>query len=157
MITKRSRRKPVEQGDPEATVAPEADATAATATIPPASEAPIDGAQLDAAILRALRQRPNRTVELDPLAAELGVDPDRLQLAVESLGRRRMVVVPFIEPGAAGGAELTAVGLRWLIEREGGTPADQPDALRPAKQHVRPQDEAARLPRSEVYGVSRGS
>ena len=157
MITKRSRRKPVEQGDPETTVAPDADATAATATIPSASEAPIDGAQLDAAILRALRQRPNRTVELGPLAEELAVEPARLQLAVESLGRRRMVVVPFIEPGAAGGATLTAVGLRWLIEREGGTPADQPAALRPAKQHVRPQDEAARLPRSEVYGVSRGS
>ena len=157
MITKRSRRKPLEQGDPATTVSPEADATAATATIPPASEAPIDGAQLDAAILRALRQRPNRTVELAPLAEELAVHPYRLQLAVESLGRRRMVVVPFIEPGAAGGATLTAVGLRWLIDREGGTPADQPDALRPAKQHVRPQDEAARLPRSEVYGVSRGS
>lgn len=157
MITKRSRRRPVEQGDPETTVALEADATAATATVPPASEAPIDGAQLDAAILRALRQRPNRTVELGPLAEELGVDPYRLQLAVESLGRRRMVVVPFIEPGAAGGATLTAVGLRWLIDREGGTPADQPVALRPARQHVRPQDEAVRLPRSEVYGVSRGS
>lgn len=157
MITKRSRRKPVEQGDPDATVAPEADATAATATVPAATEAPIDGAQLDAAILRALRQRPNRTVELGPLADELAVDPYRLQLAVESLGQRRMVVVPFIEPGAAGGATLTAVGLRWLLDREGGTPADQPAALRPAKQHVRPQDEAVRLPRSEVYGVSRGS
>jgi hypothetical protein len=157
MITKRSRRKPVEQGDPDTTVALEADATAATATIPSATEAPIDGAQLDAAILRALRLRPNRTVELGPLAEELGSDPYRLQLAVESLGRRRMVVVPFIEPGVAGGAELTAVGLRWLIDREGGTPADQPATLRPAKQHVRPQDEAARLPRSEVYGVSRGS
>ena len=157
MITKQSRRKPVEQGDPDTTVALEADATAATATIPSANEAPIDGAQLDAAILRALRQRPNRTVELDPLAEELGTDPYRLQLAVESLGRRRMVVVPFIEPGVAGGATLTAVGLRWLIDREGGSPADQPVALRPATDHVRPQDEAARLPRSEVYGVSRGS
>ncbi len=157
MITKRTRRKPVEQGDPETTVAPEADATAAIATVPAATEAPIDGDQLDAAILRALRLRPNRTVELGPLATELGVDPYRLQLAVESLGRRRMVVVPFIEPGSAGGATLTAVGLRWLIDREGGTPADQPAALRPAAQHVRPQDEAARLPRSEVYGVSRGS
>jgi len=157
MITKRSRRRPVEQGDPATTVAPGADATAATATVPAASEAPIDGAQLDAAILRALRRAPNRTVELGPLADELGVHPYRLQLAVESLGRRRMVVVPFIEPGAAGGATLTAVGLRWLIDREGGTPADRPPALRPARQHVRPQDEAARLPRSEVYGVSRGS
>ncbi len=157
MTTKRSRRTPVEQGDPDTTVAAEAGATAATAMVPSAGDAPIDGAQLDAAILRALRQRPNRTVELGPLAEELAVEPTRLQLAVESLGRRRMVVVPFIEPGAAGGATLTAVGLRWLIDREGGTPADQPAALRPAKQHVRPQDEAARLPRSEVYGVSRGS
>ena len=49
-----------------------------------------------------------------------------------------MVVVPFIEPGAAGGATLTAVGLRWLIEREGGTPSDKPTALQPAKKHVRP-------------------
>ena len=92
-----------------------------------------------------------------PLAEELKVDPFRLQLAIEDLGRRRMVVVPFIEPGTAGGATLTAVGLRWLIAREGGSPADTPVALKPAKQHVRPKDEAARLPRSEVYGVSRGS
>ena len=157
MITKRSRRKPVDPGDPSMTVAPEADATAALATVPPASEAPIDGAQLDAAILRALRARPNRTVDLAPLADELGVDPYRLQLAVEALGRRRMVVVPFIEPGTAGGATLTAVGLRWLISREGGSPADRPVALRPASQRVRAEDEAARLPRAEVYGVSRGS
>lgn len=155
--TRSSRRRPVEQGDPENTVVPEADATAATATVPPASEAPIDGAQLDAAILRALRQRPNRTVELGPLAEELGIDPYRLQLAVEDLGRRRMVVVPFIEPDAAGGATLTAVGLRWLIDREGGTPADRPVALQPATDRVRAEDEAARLPRSAVYGVSRGS
>jgi hypothetical protein len=157
MITKRSRRKPIDTGDPSTTVVPEADATAALATIPPASEAPIDGAQLDAAILRALRARPNRTVDLAPLADELGVDPYRLQLAVEALGRRRMVVVPFIEPGTAGGATLTAVGLRWLISREGGSPADRPVALRPASQRVRAEDEAARLPRAEVYGVSRGS
>jgi hypothetical protein len=157
MITKRSRRKPIDTGDPSTTVVPEADATAALATIPPASEAPIDGAQLDAAILRALRARPNRTVDLAPLADELGVDPYRLQLAVEALGRRRMVVVPFIEPGTAGGATLTAVGLRWLIAREGGSPADTPVALRPASQRVRAEDEAARLPRAEVYGVSRGS
>lgn len=127
------------------------------ATVPSAADAPIDDAQLDAAILRALRQRPNRTVDLLPLADELGVDPARVQLAIEDLGRRRMVVVPFIEPGTAGGATLTNVGLRWLIEREGGRPADTPVALKPASQRVRPEDEAARLPRSEVYGVSRGS
>lgn len=125
-------------------------------TVPAASEAPIDGAQLDAAILRALRARPNQTVDLLPLAEELGVDPFRVQLAVEELHRRRMVVAPFIEPGAAGGATLTSVGNRWLIEREGGSPADVPVALKPATQRIRPEDEAARLPRSQVYGVRRG-
>lgn len=153
MNIKRSRRRPVELGDPETTVSPDSPATA----MPDASEAPIDGEQLDAAILRSLRQAPNRTVDMIPLAQELKVDPFRLQLAIEDLGRRRMVVVPFIEPGTAGGATLTAVGLRWLIDREGGSPADTPVALKPAKEHVRPKDEAARLPRSEVYGVSRGS
>jgi hypothetical protein len=156
VITKRSRKEPVAPADPSTTVAPDADATAAAATLPPASEVPIDGAQLDAAILRALRLKPNQTVDLMPLADELKVDPYRLQLAIETLGRRRMVVVPFIEPGTAGGATLTAVGLRWLIEREGGSPADKPVALKPAKKHVRPEDEAARLPRAQVYGVNRG-
>ena len=32
-------------------------------------------------------------------------------------------------------------------------PADQPAALRPAKQHVRPQDEAARLPVDILFVV----
>lgn len=157
MITKRSRRRPVEAADPEMTEAPSATETKRTATVPAATEAPIDNEQLDAAILRALRARPNRTVDLSTLAEELKVDPIRIQLAVERLGRRRMVVVPFIEPGAAGGATLTEVGLRWLLEREGGKPADLPVALKPAKQRVRAEDEAARLPRSQVYGVSRGS
>lgn len=157
MTMKRTRRRPVELGDPDTTVSPSAAEAGALATVPSAADAPIDEAQLDAAILRALRQKPNRTVDLLPLADELGVDPVRVQLAIEDLGRRRMVVVPFIEPGRAGGATLTAVGLRWLIDREGGSPADKPVALRPATQHVRPQDEAARLPRAEVYGVSRGS
>ena len=151
MITKRAR-KPAQKGDPGSTVAPKASAV----SVPAASEAPIDDAQLDAAILRFIRQYPNRTVDLMPLADELGVDPYRLQLAVEDLGRRRMVVVPFIEPGSAGGATLTAVGLRWLLEREGGTPADKPAALQPAQERVRAEDEAARLPRAQVYGVSRG-
>jgi hypothetical protein len=66
-----------------------------------------------------------------------------------------MVVVPFIEPGSAGGATLTEVGLRWLIEREGGSPADTPVALTPAGERVRAEDEAARLPRATVYGVTR--
>jgi hypothetical protein len=152
MITKRAR-KPAQKADPDMTVAPDAGAV----SVPAASEAPIDGAQLDAAILRHIRRYPNRTVDLLPLADELGVDPYRLQLAVEDLGRRRMVVVPFIEPGTAGGATLTARGLRWLLAREGGKPADQPVALKPATERVRAEDEAARLPRAQVYGVSRGS
>lgn len=155
MIIKRSSR-PVEEGDPASTVRPPSDEAAATATIPSAADAPIDGDQLDAAILRFLRQYPNQTVDLSPLATELGLDPYRLQLAVEDLGRRRMVVVPFIEPGTAGGATLTAVGLRWLIDREGGSPADTPTALKPAEERVRAEDEAARLPRAQVYGVRRG-
>ena len=122
---------------------------------PPATEAPIDGAQLDAAILRLLRRYPNQTVDLAPLAAELGMDPFSLQLAVEDLGRRRMVVVPFIEPSTANGATITEVGLRWLLAREGGTPADKPVALQPATKRVRAEDEAARLPRAQVYGVKR--
>ena len=156
VITKRAK-KPAEVGDPGSTVKPSAAAAAAVATVPSATDAPIDGAQLDAAILRFLRRFPNETVDLQPLADELGVEPSRIQLAVEALGRRGMVVVPFVEPGAAGGATLTAVGLRWLIEREGGTPSDKPTALQPAKKHVRPSDEAARLPRAEVYGLKKGS
>jgi hypothetical protein len=138
------------------TEAPPPAEAAALATVPAATEAPIDGAQLDAAILRAIRQRPNRTVDLMPLADELSLDPARVQLAVESLARRRMVVAPFIEPGSAGGATLTSVGNRWLIQHEGGSPADIPATLKPASERVRAQDEAARLPRAQVYGVNRG-
>jgi len=159
MTSKRDKkpRRPVEQANPDATVAPEAKVAAASVATPKATEAPIDGEQLDAAILRFLRRYPNQTVDLAPLAAELATDPTRLQLAVEALHRRRMVVAPFIEPGTAGGATLTQVGLRWLIEREGGTPIDEPAALKLATERVRPQDEAARLPRAEVYGLTRGS
>jgi hypothetical protein len=156
MITKRTKRRPVEPADPERTVTPSTEEAAATATIPAASVAPIDDDQLDAAILRFIRQKPNRQVDLSPLADELGVNPFRVQLAAERLGRRRMIVLPFVEPGTAGGAELTAVGLRWLLAREGGTPADTPAALQPAKKRVRPDEEAARLPRAQVYGVVRG-
>ncbi len=152
MITKRAA-KPAQPGDPASTVRPRRKAAAKTATVPPATDAPIDGAQLDAAILRFLRRYPNQTVDLTPLASELRVDPYRVQLAVEDLGRRRMVVVPFIEPGTAGGATLTQVGLKWLLEHEGGKPADKPAALVVAKEHVRPGDEAARLPRAQVYGL----
>jgi len=116
---------------------------------------PPTGDELDAAILRFLRAKPNAVVDLAPLAADLAVDPIAMQLAVERLHQRRMVVTPFIEPGRAGGAELTAVGLRWLIAREGGKPKDRPVALQPASGRVRAQDEAARLPRSQVYGVRR--
>ena len=116
---------------------------------------PPSGDDLDAVILRFLRATPNRALDLAPLAADLGVDPVTMQLAVERLHARRMVVAPFIEPGRAGGAELTNVGLRWLIAREGGKPKDVPVAFQPAKGRVRAQDEAARLPRAEVYGVKR--
>lgn len=154
---KRHRRRPVEQANPGATVIPDARAAAASVSVPSAAEAPIDAEQLDAAILRFLRRFPNQTVDLMPLAAELGTEPDRLQLAVESLHRRRLVVAPFIEPGPAGGGTLSELGLRWLVEREGGKPADTPVALKPATEHVRAADEAARLPRASVYGITRGS
>jgi hypothetical protein len=154
---KRHRRRPVDQANPEATVTPDPAVAASSLSVPAATEAPVDGDQLVAAILRFLRRFPNQTVDLAPLAAEIGIDPYRLQLEVEALHRRRMVVAPFIEPGVAGGATLTAVGLRWLLVREGGKPADQPAALRPATERVRPEDEAARLPRAEVYGINRGS
>jgi len=121
----------------------------------PRKTGPPSGEDLDAAILRFLRAKPNEALDLAPLAAERGVDPIAMQLAVERLHARRMVVTPFIEPGRAGGAELTAVGLRWLIAREGGKPKDTPVAFQLAKGRVRAQDEAARLPRAQVYGVRR--
>jgi hypothetical protein len=117
--------------------------------------APPSGDELEAAILRYLRRSPNSAVDLAPLAEELGADPFTMQLAVERLHRRRFVVAPFIEPGKAGGAELTELGLRWLIDREGGKPKEVPVALKPASQHVRTSDEAARLPRAQVYGTRR--
>jgi hypothetical protein len=119
------------------------------------STRPPTGEELDAAILRALRRAPNTYVDLGPLAEELGVKAAAMQLAVERLAQRRMVVVPFIEPGTAGGAILAEGGLRWLIAREGGKPKDVPVAFQPAKGHVRAGDEAARLPRAQVYGVRR--
>ena len=121
----------------------------------PRKQGPPSGEDLDAAILRFLRATPNQVVDLAPLAGDLGVDPVAMQLAVERLHARRMVVAPFVEPGRAGGAELTNVGLRWLIAREGGKPKDVPVAFQPAKGRVRAQDEAARLPRAEVYGLKR--
>lgn len=111
------------------------------------------GDELTAAILRHLRRAPNQEMALDALAAELGIVPQVLQLAVERLHRRRFVIAPFVEPGEAGGAILTEVGLAWLIGHEGGTPRDVPVALQRATARVRAEDEAARLPRAQVYGI----
>lgn len=152
-MTMKRAAKPAQAGDPGSTVKPGRRAAAKVATVPSADVAPIDNVQLDAAILRFLRRYPDQTVDLLPLAGELKVDPYRMQLAVEDLGRRRMVVVPFIEPSPAGGGTLTEVGLRWLIDHEGGKPVDKPVALQPARKHVRAGDEAARLPRAKVYGI----
>ena len=121
-----------------------------------AAATPATGDAFDAAIIRYVRRTPNRFVDLAPLAAELGVEPFTMQLAVEGLHRRRLLQAPFIEPGTAGGAELTEAGNRWLIEREDGRPADVPAALRPARKRVRTEAGAARLPRAQVYGVKRG-
>jgi len=144
----------VKKGAP-AKSAPAARNVPARKRAPARKAGPAAGAELDAAILRFLRATPNRVVDLAPLAAELRVEPFAMQLAVERLHARRMVVAPFIEPGTAGGAELAAAGLRWLIAREGGRPKDVPVAFQPAKGRVRAQDEAARLPRAQVYGVRR--
>lgn len=149
--TQRRSRKPAEQGNPGLTVTPSSHLVAAVAT----AGSSITNEDLDVAILRLLRRQPNEYVDLAPLAEELGIDPVRIQLAVERLHQRRMLTAPFIEPGTAGGGQLTEVGLRWLIEREGGKPKDVPVALRPATERVRAQDEAARLPRAEVYGLNR--
>jgi hypothetical protein len=111
------------------------------------------GDELTAAILRHLRRAPNQYTAFDTLAAELGVEPQALQLAVERLHRRRLLIAPFVEPGQAGGAQLTQVGLARLIAYEGGTPRDVPVAFQPARGRVRAEDEAARLPRAEVYGI----
>jgi hypothetical protein len=147
------RRRADDLADPTSTVTPRRRAAAASATVPAATDAPVSDEQLTAAVLRFLRRYPNRTVELSPLADELAVDATRLQLLVERLGRRGLVVVPFIEPGTAGGGTLTERGLRWLIAREGGKPADVPVAFKPARERVRAEDEAARLPRAQVYGT----
>jgi hypothetical protein len=147
------RRRAEDLADASTAITPSARAAAESATVPAATEAPVSEDQLTAAVLRFLRRYPNRTVELSPLAEELAVDATRLQLLVERLGRRGLVVVPFIEPGTAGGATLTERGLRWLIAREGGKPADVPVAFKPARARVRAEDEAARLPRAQVYGT----
>lgn len=113
----------------------------------------IRGDALTEAILRHLRRAPNDEVNLAALASELNLEPHALQLAVERLHHRGLLIAPFVEPGEAGGAILTQVGLEWLIEREGGKPRDVPVAFQPATGPVRAADEAARLPRAQVYGV----
>jgi len=137
------------------TRAPRARRTTAAAKPAPDPKHPLPHDELYARILRALRRAPNRVVELTPLAEELGMEPQALQVELERLGRRGFVVLPFIEPALAGGAELAQKGLAWLIAYEGGKPKDVPVALQPAKGRVRSEDEAARLPRAEVYGVGR--
>ncbi|HEX5395477.1 MAG TPA: hypothetical protein VFX74_00120 [Candidatus Limnocylindria bacterium] len=114
---------------------------------------PPTGDELDAAILRFLRRYPNQFDDLSPLAEQLAMDPFEMQLVVERLARRRLLTAPFIEPGRAGGGELTQAGLRWLVAFEGGQPKDKPTALQPATARVRAEDEAARLPRAQVYGT----
>lgn len=111
------------------------------------------GDDLTAAVLRHLRRAPNQERDLGDLAEELGIPSTELQVFVERLHRRRLLIAPFIEPGQAGGATLTEVGLRWLLAHEGGTPRDVPIALQPARGRVRAEAEAARLPRADVYGV----
>jgi hypothetical protein len=147
----RRRRRPAQQGDASLTVTPAAESAAEVAP----SGRSLSAEELDVAILRFLRRQPNEYVDLTPLAEELGIDPLRMQLAVERLHQRRFLTAPFIEPGTAGGGQLTEVGLRWLIGQEGGKPRDVPVALKPATAPVHAPDEAARLPRAEVYGLRR--
>lgn len=137
------------------TRSPRARRSAGAAKPAPDPKHPLPHDELYARILRALRRAPNRVVELTPLAEELGMEPQALQVELERLGRRGFVVLPFIEPGVGGGAELAQKGLAWLIAYEGGKPKDVPVALQPARGRVRAEDEAARLPRAEVYGPGR--
>lgn len=143
------RRRPSKPGDPAGSITPSPAATAAVAPATPAG--PPEGDDLDAAILRYLRLFPNRFVDLAPLAEQLGIDPFAMQLTVERLGRRRLLNVPFIEPGTANGGELTEAGARWLIRHEGGKPLDRPSALKPATHQTRTPEDAPRLPREQVY------
>lgn len=156
MTTKRSRprRRAVEPADPDSTVTPAPrEAIAITPAAPPPGGP--TGDDLSELVLRFVRRFPNQTVDLSPLAEELGMEPFALQLHVERMARRRLIVVPFVEPGTAGGATLTERGLRWLLAREGGKPRDVPTAFKKAEEHVRTGDDAARLPRVQVYGVRR--
>lgn len=151
-MTKRVARRAPKPAHPESTIRPEASEASVVAVDAPPG---LSRAGLDAAILRYLRRWPNQTVELGPLAEELGIAPDEMQLAARRLHARGMIVAPFVLPERAGAGTLTQVGLRWLVAREGGRPEDVPVAYQKAGQHVRAADEAARLPRAQVYGVAR--
>ena len=70
------------------------------------------------------------------------------------MARRGLVVLPFIEPGAAGGAELAQKGLDWLIAHEGGTSEGRSGRVQAGERPCARKDEAARLPRADVYGGS---
>ena len=105
VIMKRAK-KPAEVGDPGSTVEPSAAAAAAVATVPSATDAPIDGAQLDAAILRFLRRFPNETMDLHRWPTSLASsrrDPARGGGA----WRRGWWSFRSSSPARAGGAELT--------------------------------------------------
>ena len=144
------RGRPPKVADPDSTVEPAAEEAHALA---PPHVGPPTGEELVGAILRYLRRWPNLTVDLAPLAEELGVDPAEMQLTAERLHRQRFLVAPFIVPSPAGGGTLAQRGLEWLLAREGGRPVDVPVAYQKADQRIRAEDEAARLPRAQVYGV----
>src|SRR5574338_115027 len=94
---------------------------------------------------RPSRRGTARTATL-PAASDAPISEDQLDAAIlRQLRRQPNRTVDL--------ATLTEKGLRWLIAREGGKPVDVPVALRPAKERVRAEDEAARLPRAQVYGV----
>jgi hypothetical protein len=156
MTTKRSRprRRAVEPADPDTTITPAPrEATGVSPAVSPPGGP--TGDDLTELVLRFVRRFPNQTINLTPLADELGMEPFALQLHAEHMARRRLIVIPFVEPGTAGGATLTERGLRWLLAREGGKPRDIPTAFKKAEAHVRTADDAARLPRVQVYGVRR--
>ena len=142
----------MQPADPDSTIRPDPASAADSVDGASAASSPTD---LHVAILRYLRRWPNQTVELGPLAEQLGVPPDEMQLAAERLAQRGFIVTPFVLPERAGAGTLTEVGLRWLLEQEGGKPSDVPVAYQKADQPVRGADEAARLPRAQVYGVRR--
>ncbi|HEX2766718.1 MAG TPA: PQQ-dependent sugar dehydrogenase [Candidatus Limnocylindria bacterium] len=116
---------------------------------------PEDNPFYAAAILRRLREQPNEFVDLAGLADGLGEDPFTIQVHLKQMARRKLVTTSFIEPSRAGAAELTERGHAWLLEREGGRPADPPVLLQPATAQTR--HDGPRLPRAQVYGPGRAS